>query len=307
MTYSQKDRRAFTIIEAMVVMSLSAVLLGLLLDTFFETNRTTDELVTTQQLRQEAVYISYAVEKMLRYHVDPADLTTSALGLGGAAPPSPAGGDSTSASVSAVLPGSMHANLLTTLPAVLVKITSPTQSAAQPGSAQSAKPALSPAADQTTAIPPSIRPLLTTGTAEAVPTPSEERYQPLLLRLCTLSEGADSTGILHSIRASLEAGAGGSHVVVRRSALGSADKAVGPGRPVSLFRDRIQSDIQFRYAEKYKGLEADWVSATVGKPRLIEYTVRVWPNDAKYTRFEDARDEAGRRLSFTLTSAVRLP
>lgn len=71
--------------------------------------------------------------------------------------------------------------------------------------------------------------------------------------------------------------------------------------------DRYQSSISFRYATDATTNSATWTPSTNEVPRLIEYTIRLWPNRPQFRNFEDARDPAGRTLGFEYISAVRLP
>ncbi len=72
--------------------------------------------------------------------------------------------------------------------------------------------------------------------------------------------------------------------------------------------DRYQSSISFRYATDATTAGAVWISATNEVPRLVEYTIRIWPNRPQFRNFDDARDpQSGRPLGFEYISAVRLP
>lgn len=56
-------------------------------------------------------------------------------------------------------------------------------------------------------------------------------------------------------------------------------------------RDRIASQVQFRYAREFNGIEAVWNAAAGGTPRLVEYRVRVWPrrSGSEYEKAVDAQ------------------
>ena len=96
------------------------------------------------------------------------------------------------------------------------------------------------------------------------------------------------------------------HVEMTWTKPGAAATDQAPRRKLGPNSDKFYSDISFRYAESFDGLEPRW-TASAKSPRLVEYTVRVWPARPEFKRFEDARDKDGRPLGYTLTSAVRLP
>jgi prepilin-type N-terminal cleavage/methylation domain-containing protein len=131
-----------------------------------------------------------------------------------------------------------------------------------------------------------------------------EQFGPSQLRLCSLAYGADKDHLLQTV-----ASAGGTsqaqHVIMRSSDGAEPDKA--PAKRLGSNADRFKSDIAFRYASEYKDLEPIWSDQATSTPRLIEYTVRVWPNDPKMARFEVAQDSRGRNVGFRLTGAVTLP
>jgi prepilin-type N-terminal cleavage/methylation domain-containing protein len=72
--------------------------------------------------------------------------------------------------------------------------------------------------------------------------------------------------------------------------------------------DRYQSSISFRYATFATTSSAAWTGSSNEVPRLIEYTIRIWPNRPQFRNYDDARDPVtGRLLGFEYISAVRVP
>ena len=82
-------------------------------------------------------------------------------------------------------------------------------------------------------------------------------------------------------------------------------------RAVGTNPDRFHASVSFRYASAFDGLDARWErrAAAGTVPRLVEYTVRVWPRrtgDGPQS-FAESRDASGRPRGFQLVSAVALP
>ena len=131
-----------------------------------------------------------------------------------------------------------------------------------------------------------------------------EQYSPAELRLCSPVYGGDKERIFQTVSS-----AGGDEKVqcVTMRPAGSTEPGKAPAKRLGASSERFRSDIAFRYASQFEGLEPVWSDQATTAPKLIEYTVRVWPNDPKMTGYEQAQDSQGRNLGFRLTGAVKLP
>lgn len=208
MSFRKRTKRAYSMVEVLVVTAVGAVVLGLVLDALIQTNRVSDELVLGQQMRQEALVIAQSVEKVVRLRIDPA---TGATG-------------------------------------------------------------------------------------------GNEKF--LAGEMKTLSMAPAPGGQVRALETSVSTDAeNGPRVVVRRAAEGGDAKAGVLGANP----DRFRTEIAFRYAEEYDGLEAKWADSATSKPLVVEYTIHVWPKRKGFDRFENAQDAHGRNLGFKYTSAVKLP
>lgn len=130
-------------------------------------------------------------------------------------------------------------------------------------------------------------------TAEALRFNSLRRKQPAGQHTVTLTTTQDATGVRH--------------VTTVASETGLAPDADAAGDKLGDNPDIIQSEVSFRYAADYDGVSAKWVESVGTAPRLIEYTVRVWPKLDKYKTFVDAKADKGSAAAFEYTSAVVLP
>jgi hypothetical protein len=139
-----------------------------------------------------------------------------------------------------------------------------------------------------------------------------EKFTPdeLTLVVTELAEGEDRKPELRALAASIRNGGGvgetASHAYIQTRDL--QGNAAISRRDLSSQSDRYQSSISFRYATDATTSSAVWMGSTNEVPRLIEYTIRLWPNRPQFRNFEDARDpQSGRPLGFEYISAVRLP
>jgi hypothetical protein len=276
-----------TVVELAVVIALGTVVFGLILGALVQTSRASQDLVVRQQMRQEAMLIAQSVEKVLRFRVDGGDLVVAEASAG-AAPESSAG--------KSTVPRSLEETLRTT---------------ASAARASTPAPARTPTAAELTSVPATLKPLLT-GTTESAalerPRPQPgERYTAAELGLFSLSGKAEKP--LALIRNSKGLEGEPRHAYVEWAPAGKVESAAdaegGAVEPLGSSSDRLQSSISFRYASGFDGLKARWQAQSGEVPRLVEYTVRVWPRSAG-PDFHKARNAAGQSVGFEYTSAVRL-
>lgn len=305
MTMMRSSRRAVTLIEALVVIAVGSVVFGMILYAMTSTGKATDRAVASQQMSQEALAISRNVERIMRFRVAPSNLVQEMPARGGAGAPTAAGGGAT-------IPESVKPVL-----AAGTDAASSATAADRVTSGAAPKPAV-PAKK----LPPSVQPIMTSGTAEggadtesttptahpaaasATAPPDTDRFDVSSLRIVSLARHATGEGPVVTIDNS--AGDKPRHVGTTWLQPGAAATDETPRKVLGANADKFCSDISFRYADSFDGLEPRWVTSSKA-PRLVEYTVRVWPARPEYKTFEDARDKDGRAIGFTLTSAVRLP
>lgn len=299
--FPRRRRRAgLTLVELAVVLGIGTMVFGLVLAALIQTSRASDDLISRQQMRQEALLIGQSVEKMLRFRVDGDQLAFAAPagGRGGAQPPGAAGGETTGTTASSTLPASLQETLLTTGTAPVAETTAPA-------------PARTPTPDELTSVPATIRPLMmpTTGTASARPNPAPgELYAPDELTVYSPGGKSGRERPLASVRNSRGLPEETKHVFLERFAVG-ADREPGASRveKLGVSPDRFQSQVSFRYASEFDGLNARWKAKSAQVPRVIEYTVRVWPVGAGGD-FASARDrQTGRPVGFEYAGGVKLP
>jgi len=149
--------------------------------------------------------------------------------------------------------------------------------------------------------------LQSTSTEVGAPISGSEKFGPDELVVYSLSSGPDSTRVLTAIRNSR---LGTGNVVRPYLEQAPVGQIFAPGsrqKSFGSFSDKINCQISFRYAEEFKQTDAVWTrNAKASVPRLVEYTVRVWPVRLNASNYEDARDADGRPAGFQLTSAVAL-
>jgi type II secretory pathway pseudopilin PulG len=336
----KRPQLGMTLMEALVVMSLSTVVFGLILNTLIGTQRESDRLTNAEQMHQEALMISQSVERVLRYRVSPADL--EGVALGGAAPEAAPGGGN-AAQTTSTLPASIAAISSATL--TMGNTQQPTSSS-QSAAPNAAAPASSTAAPvdngqpdrlapahraEFTSVPASIQGILgTTSTASAPPAPAGATMQPSpavaapdpraanLTRTSTgqerfaadevviysLGAGPDPGKLVSAVRNSRGLGNVPSHAYIEQSPAGSAFAPAARRRSLGPNPDKFQSQVSFRFASSFDGTNAHWNRETHQVPRLVEYTVRVWPVGQRDTQ----EPAANGRIApvFQLTSAVAL-
>lgn len=289
----------YTLMEGVVVTAIGTLVFGLVLAAFIHTARSSEELMAGQQMRQEALLIGQGIEKVLRYRVDADQIAlvppAAREERGGAGASTPAaGGVTTSSAARTTVPRSLEGTL-------------PTTATATPAPAPAAR---TPTAAELTSVPATIKPLLTTtGTAaleRPVPGPGEH-YRADELAVYSLSGGPRTEQLRTLIRNSRGLPGEARHAYLERTAPGDT----GEGGEARIERlgghpDRFQSSVSFRYATDFDGLNARWRKQSERVPRLVEYTVRVWPVGSG-SDFDSARDAQGRPAGFQYTGAVRLP
>lgn len=283
-------QRGFTLIEVLVVMAIGGVVFGMVIDALINTDRASTALVQHQQMRQQALVISNSIEKALRqgiYDVPQA--------RGGAAPTTAAGGGTTVSQI----PKSLSMTGITT---AVMESSTPGPAPTSPTQARSIMlPRETGARAQGTTVPASIQSLFTTSPAESAPMRAttssvSQEFGADRILFSTLAFGLKK-GTSYEIAS--EAIPGAHHVVVR-------DTATSAPRKLGVMSDAFQAQVSFRYAETFNGLDAVW-APTAARPRLVEYTVKVWPVKSKYATFETAIADDGRKERFSLTTAVALP
>jgi prepilin-type N-terminal cleavage/methylation domain-containing protein len=278
-------KRAFTLIEILVVIAISGVVFGLILDALIETDRGSRAIVSHQQMRQEAMAISNSLEKLLRMHPE--------LSPQGGAAPEPASGGA----LAAEIPASLNSTGMTT--AVLK------QAARQSAAERDVNTTVSvPSRVTSGTLPSSVRDLFSTSTQPSSKESSGTRHTEFTTSSITLgslafvSPGQVSTGIWQIVT---DKSAGASCVAAHE--LNSSKF-----RKLGVLSDQFQSEIYFRFGEPVEGKpEVQYEEEAQSKlPSLIEYTIRVWPRSDKYPSFDSAISPEGRPLRFAITSAVAM-
>jgi type II secretory pathway pseudopilin PulG len=324
-----------TLIETLVVMSLSTVVFGLILNTLVSTQRESDRLANTEQMHQEALLISQSVERVLRYRVSPGEL--EGVVQGGAGAEAASGGGIAPATTS-TLPASIAAISSATL-----AITTNTQNGSHRTTAPSPTPAatpdnngrpdrLSPASRaEFTSVPASIQSILgttatATGPANIPVAPranapgqqtvqvkqtskapvGQERFATDEVVVYSLSAGPDPGKLVTALRNSRGLGNVPSHAYLEQTPGGSAFAPASRRRSLGPNPDKFQSQVTFRFASTFNGTDAQWTREAHEVPRLVEYTVRVWP--IGQSDMPDPAQQHGPRAipTFQLTSAVAL-
>ncbi|MBX7244389.1 MAG: hypothetical protein K1X53_02755 [Candidatus Sumerlaeaceae bacterium] len=92
-------RRAFTIVEIIVVVGIGTVVFGLILGAFIETQREADRLLMEQELHREGLVIGRMVERIIRFRLPAGELAS-----GGAGQDAAAGGETTATAAKTVAP-----------------------------------------------------------------------------------------------------------------------------------------------------------------------------------------------------------
>jgi hypothetical protein len=274
-------RSGFTLVEAVVMLAVTGVVLGLILDALIQTDRSSRELVDHQQMRQEALVIAANIEKLARYRVSPPQLAQAGA---------PAGAEGPAEDI----PHSLSVTGITTAVLERAAETSPTAT-----STTDSPTTVTRMTDMdTTTMPPSVRTLFTTGTvqqpAEDPAANPAEAFAPGSMTLATLAAGTEPHQLLQQIEND-----GQNRLVLRNVASGAF-------RTIGLQPDKFQATVSFRYAEHFDGLQPAY-NPTASAPKLVEYTIRVWPRSERYPRFEQAIADGGRVVNFSLTSAMVLP
>ncbi|MGI8905652.1 MAG: hypothetical protein ACR2IE_04080 [Candidatus Sumerlaeaceae bacterium] len=371
---SQRSR-AMTLIEALVVMSLSTVVFGLILNTLMVTQRESDRITAVEQMHQEALLISQSVERTLRFRVAPEELEGAFSG--GAGPNEPtAGGGATTSTLPASIAAISSSTLLMTTSSRSVAPVTPDSMETSTRAIEEASPERLPTASRTdfTSAPASIQGILGTTTSVVVPpvpaatvansgspasqasvaaatsvsisassAPSapapvepaaaepkqpapaqvganpatvqagaakrpasgEERFSAAEVVVYSLGSGSDPGKVVSAIRNSRGLGPVPSHAFLEQSSLGSTFAPGARRRSLGPNSDRFQSQVSFRFASSFQGTRAKWMRETREVPRLVEYTVRVWPVGSGDS-FEEAERAEKRTPVFQLTSAVAL-
>ncbi len=289
-----RKQRGFTVIEMSIVMALGTLVFGMVLAALTETSRASDEVVASQQMRQEALLIAQSVERIVRYRVDAGELALAGIEELQVPP-----GEATVVAQRTTAPQAAAS----TVPLSLVD-NFPTTSAAVQMPAPSAR---TPTAAELTSVPATIRSILTTTTTaqqKRPPAGKEERFTSSELTVYSLSGGHEPSRLLTTIRNSRGLPNEPRHAYIDRNEPGDAnEEARGSTERLGGSSDRLQSSIAFRYGTEYIGTDAQWQRRSGEVPRVIEYTVYVWPTTAGVD-FASAKDSQGRAAGFKYTSAV---
>lgn len=292
--------KGFTLIEVLVVAVIGLVVLGMVMDAFLETSKATAELTDIQEARQEALLIAGTVERTIRFRVAPEEIAEADIVKGGAAQSAPAGGEPSGSAV----PISMRAELLTTHPAAARTATETTASA---GAKRA--PAAAASQDQFSSVPASIKPLLTTGTVQMRPKPPSGikddlfREQQIAIHTFSASYPPEITRVVLGNLANAE---GEVHASMSEAVVHGLKRNPARTRNLGSRADTFLSRVSFRYASEFDGLNAKWTTQTLQAPKLIEYTVRVWPNRPESLQFSKRKSPSGLSAGFELTSAVEV-
>ena len=355
-----KTNRGMTLIEALVVMGLSTVVFGLIMNTLIATHRESDRLASSEQLHQEALLISQKVERILRYRIAPDDL--EGVLAGGAGPDTAGGGGSvaTSNTLPASIAGISSNTLQATPPAtmtlaekspkavdtppsdrlsptgrseftsapasiqnILGTTTSAVQVPAQPVAATS--PSLAPTSGTITTRSDKPNPSVASqAIASTEPTTNNnkaeqsvvaklnrravngaERFSSDEVVVYSLGSGPDPSRMVASLRNSRGIGQQPSQAYLELTPAGGAFGPDARRHSLGTNPDKFQSQVSFRFATGFNGTDAKWTRESREVPRLVEYTVRVWPKGVQDSAEDDQQTFA--RSVFQLTSAVALP
>ncbi len=282
--------RGVTLIEALVVIAVGVIVLGLILTAMVESGRQSDDLLIRQQMRQEALVISQTIEKAIRFRVRPEYLAPSAsLPPGGAAPTPAAGGVAAPPSVRDLLS---------------------TSTATAGASPATTSPKTNGKADPSSSAPESIRNLLKDPNHASPPAARqssdslEKMDDRRSLRIATLAFGKDPKRLLCGFRQVLIGPKSGVEMVLSPA---SATAAWTDVRKLGMFADRLNSTVDFRYGSPSPNLDVTWRESANPDTRLVEISVKVWPVTKSAVAFDQSVDNAGRPLRFEYRTVVSLP
>ncbi len=283
--------RGFALVEIVVAAVLGMAAVWMILDILVETGRACDGVVAHEQMQQEAMLIAQAVERAVQCSVAPQDATGASA---------PGGGGETTAPL---IPPSV---------AAAMRPTSGTASATT--SPQAAAPAgAAAAADAMASAPVSVRQLITTSGARLLTPPSPagdgtgvgaaaELFDCGTLRVLCMEPGRTVGPVPRTIR-TMDSPGGESHVVME-----ARPPDGGPAwRRLGAHADKFCSQLLFRYADGFAGFDARWTDRASARPRVLEYTVRVWARGAGPGGYDGARDRSGRPVRFELVSGTAIP
>jgi hypothetical protein len=139
------------------------------------------------------------------------------------------------------------------------------------------------------------------------PISGAEKFESDELVVYSLASGPDPGRIVTAIRNSLAGNGNAVRAYLEQSPAGNEFSPGARRKSLGSFSDKVSCQVSFRYASEFKKTDAVWQrSAKANAPKLVEYTVRVWPSRLNVANFEDARDADGRRLAFQMTSAVAI-
>lgn len=131
-----------------------------------------------------------------------------------------------------------------------------------------------------------------------------EKFAADQLRVCTLAAGGVSDKLFATIGTVADTD-GARRVAIEYGLAGAADKGgrVIPGQNP----DKVQSQITFRYLAAPVTGEPQWTDESGAAPAVVEYTIRLWPQDKRYGDYEAARRALGVFGVFEYVSGVALP
>src|SRR5262249_33239169 len=159
------------------------------------------------------------------------------------------------------------------------------------------------AAVDLTSVPASMKPLLsTTGTLSGRPAKlgPRERYNHDEVSFYSTPHEGPAGLVIASLANTGGAAEQASHAVVKRSPAQASPDEQTNVKVLGANWKHFQSSVSFRYASGFdqSGLAAKWLGDSDKEvPRLLEYTIRVWPVQPAVA-FAESRDSTGRPLGF---------
>jgi hypothetical protein len=131
----------------------------------------------------------------------------------------------------------------------------------------------------------------------------QERFASDEVVVYSLGSGPDPSRLVAAVRNARGLGDVPSHAYLEQNAAGNAFAPTSRRRALGPNPDKFQSQVAFRFANQFNGIDAKWSRESRDVPRVVEYTVRVWPvgkGDQSMQGQDNASDV------FQVTSAVAL-
>lgn len=139
------------------------------------------------------------------------------------------------------------------------------------------EPAAVANAPATTGSPAAITAAPKAAARAAKPAQAQERFASDEVVIYSLGNGPDPGKLVTAIRNARGLGDVPSHAFLELNAAGNSFAPGSRRRALGPNPDKFQSQVAFRFASQFNGTDAKWTRDSRDVPRIVEYTVRVWP------------------------------